>query len=380
MNAGAAIWRQLNPDLALKFQSKDSLALAMRSDILLAEGPNLRASSNRIERDAKAALISDPLNARALRQIGLTQGLTGQSASVRRLMVVAEKVSRRDVGTQMWWIEDSASRGDVTGALAHYDLALSSSKEAGPILYPILTNALEDPQIRESLAKYVRSNVIWLHGFLQYGIATSKNPKSLVELILRAGKLPKGDDFRVLERELLWKLAAAGQNLEARDFFLTLSGANIQILGDARMTPETTDRRFGPLAWTLSDTPDVNAVLDSDGRLWIRVSAGIRALAAQRTLFLSQGQNSLSSTTESSPDVPQAGVTWEVLCLRKGGSDRIGKFEVSTGGGNKYNINTVNVPAGCPAQLVQVFVAGKDATESSEVGISKIAIKAPLLH
>ena len=39
----------------------------------------------------------------------------------------ASSLSRRDVPTQLWLIEDAVRKNDIPGALSHYDAALRSS-------------------------------------------------------------------------------------------------------------------------------------------------------------------------------------------------------------------------------------------------------------
>ena len=65
----------------------------------------------------------------------------------------AERVSRRDLANELLLIEATARHDDVATTLTHFDRALLVYPDANQQLFPVLSRALSDPQIRAALAK-----------------------------------------------------------------------------------------------------------------------------------------------------------------------------------------------------------------------------------
>src|SRR3546814_1290750 len=73
----------------------------------------------------------------------------GDQAKGERLLAYSQKLSRRDLRTQLMAIELAVAQGDISGALRHYDIALRTKKNAPELLFPVLTSALPDPRSEE---------------------------------------------------------------------------------------------------------------------------------------------------------------------------------------------------------------------------------------
>jgi hypothetical protein len=131
---------------------------------------------------AKLALRQDATAIPAIVVMGLDAQLRGDLLAARRWFAYSQALSRRDVQTQLWEIEDAAARGKSLEALAHYDIALRTSKSAPDILYPVLANAIGDPVIRAALAPMLAHRPIWTQSFLRY-LADSNNEQLSVALL-----------------------------------------------------------------------------------------------------------------------------------------------------------------------------------------------------
>jgi hypothetical protein len=374
-DAGAHIWREINPDWALRFHPHDSAALAAQSDQKMIENAGKGTDAKRFGRLARIALRSDPLNARALRQLGLANQEAGQAGISVQLMSLAQRVSRRDFGTQAWWIEHFVARDDIAGALDHYDIALSCNPEGRKLLFPVLIQALDDPEIRKSFSKFVKLRRPWFRDFLEQAVETSRHPENLAEMIMRSGGLPHENDYRVLETRLLWQLAAYSQNLVAREFYLALPDGDSAMLNDMSITSSTANQRFGPLTWAFSDETDVSAMLDDNGHLWIRAASGKSAVAIQRTIYLPAGAHIFTQTLALPAGQMGAKTRWELLCQRPGGSDRIWQQEFTADSGPKTYSVPITVPVGCAAQTLKLIASGNEQPQDAEVLISQLTVR-----
>jgi hypothetical protein len=94
---------------------------------------------------ARRALAHSPINVEAVRTLALVQAASGRADSAHRLIKYAETLSRRDVPTQMWLIEDRVAANDIPAVLLHYHRAMQTSREARSLLSPILAQAANNP-------------------------------------------------------------------------------------------------------------------------------------------------------------------------------------------------------------------------------------------
>ena len=83
-----------------------------------------------------------------------------------RLFGLIERMSRRDLPTQVWLIEERVRRDDIAGALRHYDIALRTGPEASERLFPVLIAATANDGIVGPLTALLRTDPPWRTSYL----------------------------------------------------------------------------------------------------------------------------------------------------------------------------------------------------------------------
>lgn len=260
---------------------------------------------------ARDALRAEPLNPRALRLLALNDLLDSKPKAGIELLQLSERVSRRDLGTRLTLIEHYAAIGNVTAALDQYDLALSTSPGAGNALFPVLTGALAEPEIRAGLRQYIRSDRPWVRSFLAYATANANPPDDVARLVMASGGLPRHPDYRELESALLMQLHVKRRYDALRALYLALPNASPAMLRNVAITGETTNPALRPLTWNTIETPEISSQVDKD--ITVRVAPGSNGIALQRILYLPPGAYTFGART-SFPD-GDGGATWELRCL-----------------------------------------------------------------
>lgn len=101
----------------------------------------------------------------------------------RRLFLHSERLSRRNLITQLWAIEDAVARDDVAGALRHYDIALRTAPRMAEVLFPVLKSASTDPAIRTGLIRTLSGKPLWAGDFIDYVSDNSADPQATVSLL-----------------------------------------------------------------------------------------------------------------------------------------------------------------------------------------------------
>lgn len=132
---------------------------------------------------AQVALQQDPTAVVAVATLGLQAALRGDAVQARRLFDYAQRLSRRDIRTQLWAIEDAVARDDIPAALHHYDIALRTSPVSSDLLFPILAGALEQSAIRTNIILTLRQEPApqWGPDFISYLADTGGDPHATAQ-------------------------------------------------------------------------------------------------------------------------------------------------------------------------------------------------------
>jgi len=133
---------------------------------------------------AALALKQDPTAVPALTTLGVNAELRGNKALARHIFAYAQILSRRDLPTRLWAIEDAVGREDIPGALRNYDIALRTSRRAPEILFPILVRSIADPNIRNSLARTLSTRPAWGEQFVAYVSSNGPDAQATAELFM----------------------------------------------------------------------------------------------------------------------------------------------------------------------------------------------------
>lgn len=125
---------------------------------------------------ARLALQRDATAVEAVATLGLQAQSRNDTARAGQLFAYAQRLSRRDLQTQLWAIEDAVTRNDIPAALRHYDIALSTSKSAPDVLFPVLTGALSETAVREPLVALLARKPSWAPGFIAFAAGSTGDP------------------------------------------------------------------------------------------------------------------------------------------------------------------------------------------------------------
>ena len=142
------------------------------------------AERQRSDELARLALQQDPTAVVAASTLGLNAQIRGDTAAARQLFTYAQKLSRRDLATQLWMIEDAVGRDDIPSALRHYDIALRTTEESWELLFPVLSSASTSAPVRHELVKTLGAKPLWGEAFIAHVAASPGDPKAVSVLLL----------------------------------------------------------------------------------------------------------------------------------------------------------------------------------------------------
>ena len=379
IHAFANISWQKNPDLALSYVPDHPLALSRKAEELFVEKQD-PATLAKVEAMARQSLKGGALNPVAIRLLGYVADVRGDLDKARKLMLLSQKVSRRDFGTQLWLIEDAVARGDKKQALFHYDIALRTEPTGYPILLPTLVGALDDPEVRAGLAPYIKLNPNWLPALLSESINSSANPSNLADVLLKANGLPDGKEYYGWSNQVLTQLAQKYQFPTYKQYYLSLKSTNEATLRSVGLDRLNVNLRYPIAGWQMADNSAISgtfSAFDKSGRATLLAFAGSgeRGELMRKYIFLKPGSYQFSAQYDSVDDVLDSEIRWEMQCLSANATTSKWVSAAPLQKGRSSATETFEIGADCPNQMLNLQLAGGNSQTGMEFTLRSVAIK-----
>jgi len=378
----AAILRSGQPDLALRFAPWDARALGRAAERELASGTPDRAAFARAAVLARRALRWDPTIVPAWRMLGLNEAAKGRGTLATRLFAVSEKLSRRDLPTQLWLIEEAVGRGDVAGALHHYDVALRTNPKAHDRLMPILVTAAGDPNTAPALGRLLATRPFWSGNFY-YRLATAPaetapDPANVARVIAlaRRGGPPTNPEML---GQLIGTMIDRGAYRPALSLHAALSGrkpVSIKALfnGDFEAL-----NAHPPMDWAVAGDVGLGAEVRSDvggrGNSLVAYASGDQnGVAARQITVLPPGNYALQYVAGRTERSAPSRLQWQLVCAVTTASGALLLDQpIDLAPGKRPYSAAFRVPSECPAQWLSLEVGSTDP-EGSEAWVDDAVI------
>ncbi len=358
-----------NPALAVRLWPANSIAQANLAAKLLAADSGIE-STRAVARHAARALADEPGNVVAGRTMAAVEAARGHATASLAWLHYAERLSRRDLPTQLMLIEVQVARGNVAGALQHYDRALRTSQSSWPILFPVLSAAAANPEVTPGLIVILKKRPSWFEHFMS-NFTAGPTPFASVYPVLRALRL---DAAAPLDRELLTnalrKAVADKHYADAQS--LLPSGHNTRV----RNGNFEAENLLPPFDWVLDDDGGLTVAVEPVSEpargnvLELAASDGQGGDAARQLLVLAPGRYALSlrsgSETSDTGTRPMVGIrcadTGQVLL----------RWQVP--GSTSRVQQAFDVTSGCKAQWLSIGLTATKDGSSSRAWIDDVEI------
>lgn len=300
---------------------------------------------------ASQALARSPVNVEAVRTLALVEAVQGRVQRARAFISYGERLSRRDLPTQMWLIEDRVQAGDVASALLHYHHAMQTFPASRDLLSPILAQAADDPVIAHPLAKILATRPQWWSNFLGDFVERTHSADALT-LVTTSLHL---DARNPVERERLstifQRYIVLGKAAAARRLYDRVAGVGSDPVTDGDFEH---DRTLVPFGWQLASTTGSAGVREprdgASGAFALTLDGNERQEAARQLLVLSTGRYVLRLKYGSVAPKLFAAPTMSVRCAAP---DRpIAEQELPTTSKAAVLEMMFTVPPACDTQLL----------------------------
>jgi hypothetical protein len=363
-----------NPEAASYIIGYDGRIAAAHAAALI--GTNTSAAGySRAGALARQALRQEPTSVLAASTLGLSIAARGEIAGSRKLLAYAQKLSRRNVQTQLWSIEDAVGRGDIREALRWYDITLRTKPRMSDLLYPVLGSALSDPAIRAELVRTLAARPLWGDSFISYAAGQETDPQGIATLLLalrdRNVPIPETADAAVI-----YALFKKDRINAAWNYYSAIrSGVDRRRARDPRFsaglkTPSLFD-------WVPANDSNVAASIQvgrEGGTFEFSVPASVGGPLLQQVQLLPPGNYRLSGHT-ASIDQPSQALPYLALTCGSDGRE-LGRVMVPNSSQATGNFaGNLTVPAECPVQVLTLTAQPSDAMSGVSGQFDRIALE-----
>lgn len=351
-----------SPELAWQLAKWDGRNGAALAEWRFAQAP--LDDTDAITELAQSAIRTDALALPAVVTLGLQTQLRGETAQARRLFEYAQHLSRRDLRTEIWAIENAVVRGDVRAALRHYDIALRTSKAAPGILYPILATAISDASIRPVLVQTLVGRPAWGQSFLSYAAGSSRDPRSVADFFsqLRRAQVPPPPDAMV---NVINALIAQGAVDDAwRQYAGIRPRVNRNVSRDPRFATYVVQPSL--LDWVLPENSTVTAEIMQDsggGSFDFAVSSGGGGPLLQQFQLMRPGLYQLKGRSTGITWNAESSLYWVLTCQDGRELGRVSVLHPRNS--NESFSGVLLIPENCPIQILTLVGYSVDVRNAS---------------
>lgn len=323
---------------------------------------------------ARRALRQDPTAVPAVATLGINMQVRGETDGAQRIIAYSETLSKRDLRTRLWAIEDAVARNDIPGALRNYDVALRTSRIAPDLLFPVLVNAISDGDIRSGLATSLRKRPAWGELFLAY--ASGNGPylvdtATLFATLHRHGvALPDG-----ASSILIGRLFNGNHVDQAWRFYTVLNpGADRRSARDPSFAANPTSPT--PFDWQPVTDSGVSASIqrgEEGGIFDFAVPPNLGGAVLRQTQLLPPGEYALAGRSIGIDQADAVLPYWTLTCQN---GRELGRVVVGNSAQSKGRFaGRVTVPAGCPVQQLQLVARASEALSGVSGQIGEIRLQ-----
>lgn len=323
---------------------------------------------------ARNALRDDPTAVEAVATLAADAFARADQEGGERLLVYSQRLSRRDLRTQLMAIELAVAQGDISGALRHYDIALRTKKNAPELLFPVLTSALSDPSIRAELVKTLIGQPIWGTKFIFHTARSEPDPAASAAFFraLQAARVPVPEAADVT---LINQLLSAKLFDDAWAYYAaTHAGSDPRQSRDPDFKALLEAR--SALDWVAVNSLGVSTAILPDvtnGLFDFTVSMGNGGPLLQQLQMLPPGDYVLEGRSSGIDQPARSRPYWALRCQTGG---EVGRVELpnSSQASGRFR-GSLRVPVDCPVQMLTLVARSSDDIGGVSGQIDRIQIR-----
>jgi hypothetical protein len=364
--ASLADWADVgHPRLAARIAPWNAAAAADAAAALGTDPrkPEVRALVHR-------ALARDLTQVQAVELRALDEAVSGNTTGARRLFELSDRLSRRSLPTRLWLIQDAVDRGNVAGALRNFDIALRTTTDAQPILFPVLAKAAADPTLTNPLAQALDRPSDWRLMFVEWALTNLPDVGPLANVVAHM----HDDQFvrtNAIDQRLMEHLVTA-REFDAAKLLNRRFGRQANGVADPNFADPGAHYPFG---WSLVSNGSLGAersLIGSAAALTYRAAPANSGQVAAQLLVLPPGRYAVATRTATA--ATGAAPYWSLTC---GDQDRAQLARLDQpAAANLMATTTFTVPSTCTGQWLTLSVRPAPDSSAQSGAVSWVSVSA----
>lgn len=383
MVTGAGVFRDRQPELALRFAWFDAGAKARLAERLVLEPLSAGRMPSAADRArartlAVAALRRDPTAVPAAATLALEPAIAGDQTKADAQIVRVERLSRRYLPLQLWLLQRRVDLGDIPGALQRYDIAMRISRESRLALLPVLMAASDDPEIAARLKPILAAGPEWRAEFLTRLAWEGPSPVAIAQAAVPNLAPGNVDERRILSQALSRIVELGRPDLAWSAYARIVPGQGTVPLRNADFCAPNP---MPPFEWRLAEgalTPDgCQQVAEAKAAALILPAAPDKAgEVAQQLLHLPAGSFRINATVGNVDTTQGTAPTITVRCVGPAAPGLLDQpFPQAPATGARLGAEFV-VPAGCTFQWLSIVTLARSLDDPGAPWIANLQIEA----
>lgn len=365
---------RLNPALAAQLPASDGVKVDLLGALL--GQPDKMPARAEVFATARSRLRSEPLDSEALNVMAYAADPEGRKEEARRYADLATRISKRTVFSQLAMTYDAVVKNDVSGAVGRFDAILRARPDTSSLFFPRLKAALKEEELRLEIARIASAGSPWAMDFLVFATGPGEQARYVSDVATRAGKAVPEDQRNVYFGPIVSRSFDAGDYAGARKLAALIPGGSSSMFDSPVLSKASLDPKYGAAAWSLPSNPTASAsAVEENGQpaLSVYATGGAHVVVASKRLMLAPGRYTLRhDLTSGSAPAEGTTVRWNLVCIGSAGI-----FESSSilvGRTNSRRLGPIEVPAGCPAQRLDLDTDVTFGDPAIAFTVSKIAL------
>jgi hypothetical protein len=327
-----------------------------------------------VEDLARRALLSDPLDSRALSLLGLVAERKGDLARAEALMSLAAAGSWRNPAPHVWLFAQAIRRDKFEEALAQVDGVLRISPQYEATIFPVLTIFGTDPGALAALEGALAANPPWRRSFLASAVVNGANDRLMMQLyqsLIHSRQRPTADEMK----PYLNRLILAGRFDEAYQNWRATSSPTERPVRFPYNSNFEAPLDGLPFNWVFDSISgaeiQITEAPDRGNSRALRIQfSGARAKLGRvgQLLMLAPGSYDLELAVKSSSLRTERGPVWQISCAESRVLLAETKPVTGTTPWTDLKIGFSVPSSGCDAQWLQLIVPARTASETEIEG------------
>lgn len=316
-----------------------------------------------LDKAAHQALLAEPLSSTAIWLIAAQK----KDASTRAKLLLAEQVTRRELGVQMALFRAAAENGKLTESFTYLDRGLTIYPEAAPELLRGTVQALTEPDIRALFVPYARRP--WFNVLLRESALKGVDSLSSAALITEA-KLTKEELAPGILPLVLTRLIKEGEAYEAGELAMRTGIISEAGLENFSITSENSLAEARPLTWQFVSNDAVSWKTQDGTKVVWTVEPGRSTVLAERVTLYRSGLYQLTQSIGGTDQ--RLLVIWELRCIDDGSERRVWSQPIPLQPEAQQLEVEVSIPNDCPTQRWTFKGSASDLQTSEAISLERL--------